>query len=118
MARHNRDGQGVDQRGYTYAVSYQPDWLRQVKVTRDLDSGRQSTKTLVRNPADTRVADPGDKVRARVVSREQDLDVEVGVTDPSGCVRQIRITCVRPGPDGGDQEVEFSFDGRLPPPRD
>ena len=56
MARHNRDGEGVDQRGHGYVVSYQPDWLRLVKVTRDLESGRQSTKTLFRNPAETRFA--------------------------------------------------------------
>ena len=51
MARHNREGQGTDQHGHSYSVNYQPDWLRQVKVTRTLESGRQSTKTLFRNPA-------------------------------------------------------------------
>jgi len=25
MARHNREGQGVDQRGFAYRVGYQPD---------------------------------------------------------------------------------------------
>ncbi|NIP13532.1 MAG: hypothetical protein GWN02_28120, partial [Gemmatimonadetes bacterium] len=50
MARHNRDGQGSDQRDCEYAISYQPDWLRQVKVTRLLPTGRQSTKTLFTNP--------------------------------------------------------------------
>jgi len=50
LARHNREGQGADQRGFEYAVNYQPDWLRQVKVTRQLETGRQSTKTLFRNP--------------------------------------------------------------------
>ena len=49
MARHNREGKGEDQLGREYLVSYQPDWFYQVKVTRDLDSGRQSTKTLYRN---------------------------------------------------------------------
>ena len=50
MGRHNREGKGADQLGYKYQVNYQPDWLRLVKVTRTLDSGRQSTKTLFRNP--------------------------------------------------------------------
>ena len=50
MARHNRDGQGADQRGQEYEISYQPDWLRLVKVTRTLETGRQSTKTLFKNP--------------------------------------------------------------------
>jgi hypothetical protein len=49
MARHNRVARGSDQRGETYELSYQPDWLRLVKVTRTLESGRQSTKTLFKN---------------------------------------------------------------------
>ena len=51
MARHNRDARGTDQRGYDYEISYQPDWVRLIKVTRTLESGRQSTKTLFKNPA-------------------------------------------------------------------
>jgi hypothetical protein len=59
VARHNREGVGADQRGYEYGVSYQPDWLKLVKVTRQLESGRQSTKTLFRNPANEPEAEPG-----------------------------------------------------------
>ena len=54
MARHNRDGRGSDQRGFDYEIGYQPDWLQQVKVTRNLESGRQSTKTLFRNALSSR----------------------------------------------------------------
>jgi hypothetical protein len=54
MARHNREASGSDQRGFEYTISYQPDWLRQVKVTRLLETGRQSTKTLFVNPDGTR----------------------------------------------------------------
>jgi len=66
MARHNREGQGADQRGSHYGICYQPDWLRHVKVTRDLETGRQSTKTLFRNPAKKSEGEPGDKIRTRV----------------------------------------------------
>jgi len=51
MARHNRDSRGTDQRGFDCDISYQPDWVRLIKVTRSLESGRQSTKTLFKNPA-------------------------------------------------------------------
>jgi hypothetical protein len=111
MARHNRDGQGTDQSGHQYEISFQPDWLRHVKVTRDLDTGRQSTKTLFRNPADGREAEPGDRIRTRVSSPEQDLDFEVAVTDPLGAVRRIRIVYELPGQGGdGEEVVEFTLE--------
>lgn len=116
MARHNREGHGADQRGFEYSVSYQPDWLRVVKVTRDLESGRQSTKTLFRNPADRREAEPGHRVRTRISCPDQELDFEVAVTDPVGRVVQLRVACEVEGDDGRPQEVEFTLDNALPPP--
>ena len=117
MARHNRDGQGVDQRGYQYVVGFQPDWLRHVKVTRDLETGRQSTKSLYKNPADVRGAEPGDRVRTQVVSEEQELDFEVTITDPNRAVRRIRVVYEMPGRDGRrEEEIEFTLEGRLPEP--
>jgi hypothetical protein len=115
MARHNRDGNGVDQRGYQHVIGFQPDWLRHVKVTRDLETGRQSTKTLFKNPAEVREAEPGDRVRTRVTSMEQKLDFEVAITDPNRAVRSIRVVYVLPGQEGRrEEEVEFSLEGRLP----
>jgi hypothetical protein len=117
MARHNRDGQGVDQRGYQYVVGFQPDWLRHVKITRDLETGRQSTKSLYKNPADVRGAEPGDRVRTQVVSEEQELDFEVTITDPNRAVRRIRVVYEIPGRDGRrEEEIEFTLEGRLPEP--
>ena len=111
MARHNRDGQGADQRGCQYEISFQPDWLRHVKVTRDLDTGRQSTKTLFRNPMDRREAEPGDRIRTRVSSPDQDLDFEVAISDPAGAVRRIKIVCQIAGEDGRTEEdVEFTLE--------
>lgn len=116
MARHNREGHGTDQRGHEYRVSYQPDWLKHVKVTRALETGRQSTKTLYRNPADRKEAEPGDRVRTRIVSDEQGLDVEVAVTDPQGAVVRVRVACEVVGPDGEPEEVEFTLENELPTP--
>lgn len=117
MARHNREGSGADQRDFEYTVSYQPDWLKLVKVTRQLESGRQSTKTLFKNPADRAEAAPGDKVRTRIVSEEQGLDFELAVIDPSASVTRIRIAYAVPV-EGGlrHEEVEFTLEGELPPP--
>jgi hypothetical protein len=115
MARHNRDGQGVDQRGYQYVIGFQPDWLRHVKITRDLETGRQSTKTLFKNPADVREAEPGDRIRTRVTAEEQTLDFEVTLDDPNRSVRRIRVVYQLPGRDGRrEEEIEFTLEGRLP----
>lgn len=117
MARHNRDGDGTDQHDKRYRISFQPDWLRFVKVTRQLLSGRQSTMTLFRNPAVRQEASPGDRVRTRIVSPEQGLDFEVAVTDPHRAVRRIRVSYVLPGEaDEPGEEVEFTLEGDLPPP--
>lgn len=109
MARHNREGAGADQRGFEYTVSYQPDWLRLVKVTRQLESGRQSTKTLFRNQEDPE-AEPGERIRTRVASPDQALDFEIALTDPRSAVRRIRITYDLPADEGRTdrtEEVEF-----------
>jgi hypothetical protein len=117
MARHNREGQGTDQRGFEYEVSYQPDWLRFVKVTRNLESGRLSTKTLVRNPSAVSEGEPGDKVRTRVTSPDQNIDFEVAVSDPHGGIVRIRVAYLMTGENGKKEEVEFSFEDRLPSSR-
>ncbi len=109
MARHNRDGSGADQRGFEYGVSYQPDWLRLVKVTRQLETGRQSTKTLFRNP-DEPEAEPGERVRTRITSEDQALDFEVAIVDPRAAVRRVRIAYELPGDNGRMEEVEFTFE--------
>ncbi len=118
MARHNREGRGADQQGFAYSVNYQPDWLRLVKVTRTLDSGRQSTKTLFRNPADHREALPGERIRTRLLSADQELDLEVSIGDPFHHVRRVQVTCVVPTGDGGSEEVIFTLEDDLSRPGD
>ena len=117
MARHNREGRGADQRGFEYRVNYQPDWLRQVKVTRQLETGRQSTKTLFRNPSRRAEGTPGDRVRTRITSPDQRLDFEFVLADPRAAVRRIRIAYVLPSDDGmREEEVEFTLESGLLPP--
>ena len=129
MARHNREGHGTDQRNFDYDISYQPDWLKIVKVTRSLDTGRQSSKTLFRNPALRAREEPGERVRTRIVSKEQGLDFEVSIDDPGHVITRIRVTCRVPstgraslsattGDGDGDDEIEFTLDDTLPPPED
>lgn len=116
MARHNREGHGTDQRGFDYEISYQPDWLRLVKVTRNLESGRQSTKTLFRNPTPERERAPGARVRTRIASAEQQIDFEIAVSDPRGVVRRIIVETVPPGASEAEM-VSFSLDDTLSLPR-
>jgi len=114
MGRHNREGKGADQQGFEYQINYQPDWLRMIKVTRTLDSGRQSTKTLFRNPVKRREATPGERVRTRVVSSGQGVDMEVAVSDPYQRIRRVQVTCALPRPDGGTEEVTYTLEDAIP----
>ncbi|MDE2982091.1 MAG: hypothetical protein OXU74_12945 [Gemmatimonadota bacterium] len=91
MARHNREASGVDQRGFRYRISYQPDWLDRIRVTRRLPTGRQSTRTLFRNPARVRESREGGLVRTTIESREQDLKVEIVFRAAAGQVGEIEV---------------------------
>ena len=106
MARHNREGQGEDQHGRRYVIGYQPDWFHQVKVSRGLDSGRQSTKILLRNP-DPPQADPGTRVRTQIASPELGLDIEVSLRDEGRVVRRITVETVVPEGEERGETVAF-----------
>lgn len=116
MARHNRESRGTDQRGYDYDISYQPDWLQMIKVTRQLESGRQSTKTLFRNPG-RREQDPGPRVRTRIRSPEQGLDFEIVVNDPQGVVKRVIVETATKEAEAGET-ILFTLEDQLPPPPD
>lgn len=116
MARHNRAGQGEDQYGHEFTVSYQPDWLHQVKVTRDLETGRQSTKTLFRNPGPPE-SKPGSRIRTGISAPELGLAFELALDDPRLVVRRITIEAVIPdGPEKGET-VLFSIARQRSPVR-
>jgi hypothetical protein len=108
MARHNREGFGTDQRGTDYVISYQPDWLRHIKVTRTLENGRQSTKTLFRNPG-AREQAPGSHVRTRITTADRRLDIEIVVDDPHNAVTRITVEAALPGRSGADDPVMFTI---------
>jgi len=118
VARHNRNGTGTDQRGFEYQISYQPDWLRQVKVSRPLPNGRRSTMILFRNPSEVRERPPGRKVRTRIRCPEQKVDVEVAVHDGRRGVARVSVACTVAAPDGeGSEEVVFTLVDDLPSAR-
>lgn len=108
MARHNREGHGTDQRGTDYVISYQPDWLRHIKVTRTLENGRQSTKTLFRNPG-AREQAPGTHVRTRIATPDRRLDIEIGVEDPNCVITRIVVEATLPGRSAADGAVMFTI---------
>ena len=116
MARHNRVARGTDQRGESFEVSFQPDWLRLVKVTRTLESGRQSTKTLFKNTT-KREQSPGQKIRTRVDSRELRLEFEIELDDPQGIVRRIIVETAPPGASSAEDRLVFSIDAQPPAKR-
>lgn len=111
MARHNREGHGSDQRAFEYTISYQPDWLGQVKVTRLLPSGRQSTKTLFLS-RDQAEASPGRQVRTGIRSADQNLSFEISITDPGRVVKRVIVETGPgvPGGNPGQQDIQFTID--------
>jgi hypothetical protein len=113
MARHNREGRGEDQNGNEYSIEYPPDWLHQVKVSRELPSGRQSTKTLFRNP-DSPQQPPGPRIRARIRAPALGLDVQVAFNDEAGVVRRFLVEAIIPaGPEKGET-IGFVLSRRRP----
>jgi hypothetical protein len=116
MGRHNRDARGSDQRGFDYQISFQPDWLAQIKVTRNLESGRQSTKTLFKNSEKDQEQLPGSRIRTRIVSAEQKLDFEIVVNDPRRVVRRVIVETYLPDMPADEGTVIFGFDDEMRPP--
>ena len=58
IARHNREGVGEDQLGYRYRISYQPDWLRTIRVTCRLPSGQALHEGAVPQPGSASARQP------------------------------------------------------------
>ena len=112
MGRHNREARGEDQHGRQYDVSFPPDWLHQVKVTRTLANGRQSTRTLLRNPGPAEQR-PGARVRTRISSPDPKLEFAIEIEDPHGVVSRIIVETRAPegAAHGG---VGFSIEARAP----
>ena len=117
MARHNRDAKGVDQQGDLWHISYQPDWLRRVKISRQLPKGgRRSMLTLFENPARRAEAEVGKTVRTRISAADGSADFEISVEDRSDVVESIIIETRRKR--GRRRErIKFVLHNRMPPSR-
>ena len=111
MARHNREGSGTDQHDNAYTISYQPDWLGQVKVTRLLPTGRQSTKTLFTSP-DRPERKPGRQIRTGIRSDAAGLAFEIALTDPDRVIRRVIVETGPGAANGalGDGDIQFTID--------
>lgn len=116
MARHNREGRGIDQHGDLWIVSYQPDWLKQVKISRELPDGRRrSTLTLFRNPARRAEGEPGKIVRTRICAADGSIDFQVSLEDPDEDVDRLEIGVWKKR--GRSKErVRFVVQGGMPRP--
>ena len=115
MSRHNRDGKGTDQLGFRYRISYPPDWLDRIKVTRKLASGRQSTTTLFRNPVRVPEADAGGLIRIRIESEEQGLEIEAAVRAAPNRLGEVVVNWRDPEETApGAAKASFTFVGFAP----
>jgi len=108
MGRHNRDGRGRDQSACEYEISYAPDWLSHVKVTRMLEHGRQSTMTLFRSPEPPRKP-TGKQVRTHIRCAELGLDFEIILKDPGEQVVRVAVETHPPYAKGGTESVTLTL---------
>lgn len=117
MARHNREGRGLDQRGNLWRISYQPDWLKHVKISRELPDGRRrSSLTLFRNPAKRAESEPGRSVRTRITSADGSVDVSLSLEDRSDDVDHI-VVGIRRTRGRRSELIKLVIQGGLPGPK-
>ncbi len=117
MARHNREGRGLDQLGNLWRISYQPDWLRHVKVSRELPGGRRrSSLTLFRNPAKRAESEPGRSVRTRIASVDGSVDVGISLEDGHDVVDHI-VVGIKQTRGRKTEVIKLVIQGGLPGPK-
>lgn len=117
MARHNRDAKGVDQHGDLWHLSYHPDWMRRVKISRRLpDRSRRSTVTLFKNEQERARAEPAKVIRTRVKAADGSTEFEISLEDRTGSVESI-VVVTRQERSNGEERVEFVLEDDLDPPR-
>lgn len=113
MARHNREGRGVDQLGNLWRISYQPDWFRWLKISRTLPGGRRSALTVFRNPARGAEADPGRAVRTRITAADGSVDVAISLEDRHAVVDHI-VVGIKQKRGRKTEVLKFVVQGGLP----
>jgi hypothetical protein len=117
MARHNREGRGLDQLGNLWRITFQPDWLKQVKISRDLPGDRRrSSLTVFRNPARVAEGDPGRSIRTRITSADGKIDVEIALEDRDFVVDHI-VLAIKRKKGRKTELVKFMIQGGLPRPK-
>jgi hypothetical protein len=117
MARHNREARGVDQLGTLWRISYQPDWLSRVKISRQLPGDRRrSMVTLFRNPARRAEAEPGRVVRTGISAVDGTTDFRISVEDPEGIVESV-VVVTRKKRGRKNEVLKYVLESRLPPAR-
>ena len=117
MARHNREGRGLDQLGNLWRISYQPDWFRLIKLSRPLPGDRRrSSVTLFRNPAPRAEAEPGRSIRTRITSADGSVDVELALEDREALVDHI-VLGVKKKRGRATELLKFAIYGALPRPK-
>ena len=96
MARHNRTTAGVDQLGNLWRISYQPDWLRHLKLSQRVFGCRRTSRTVLRNPEERALTLPGRKIRTALGLADGAGEVAVTLEDPAGLVTGIDLTMKLP----------------------
>ncbi|MFQ5679229.1 MAG: hypothetical protein ACE5HP_07190 [Gemmatimonadota bacterium] len=116
MARHNREGRGLDQHGDLWVVSYQPDWLRWVRISRELPGGRRrSTLTLFRNPSRRARERPGRLVRTRIEAVDGSAGFQISLEDGQDLVDRVVVE-VKKSRGKVIERIRFVLQGGLPGP--
>lgn len=116
MARHNREGRGIDQHGDLWLISYQPDWLKRIKISRELPDGRRrSSLTLFRNPARHAEDGPGKLIRTRISAADGSVDFQVSLEDWEADLDQV-VVGVWKKRGRRRERVKFIIQGGMPPP--
>jgi hypothetical protein len=118
MPRKNKSGKGKDQKGYDYKISYQPDWLKELRSSRKDKKGKKDTVTIFQNPEKHQKEKPGKTVRTRVRS-DEGVDFTITLDDPKRAVKRIRVeykaAVAAAAAQQEEQELQRRGPGRVQP---
>ena len=132
MPRNNKSGKGKDQKGYEYTISYQPDWLKELKSSRKDKKGKKDTVTIFQNPEKHQKEKPGKTVKTRIRS-DEGVDFTITLDDPKRAVKRIRVEykaavavaaakakagkmTKKSNPSNGEDLVVYTLEEDQPPP--
>lgn len=117
MARHNQEARGVDQRGQMWKISFQPDWLSRLKISRKLGGERRrSSLTVFRNPARRAESKPGKIIKTGLRALDGSAEFRISVEDPMEMIESITVVAKKKR-GRRTEEIRFKLEARMPPPR-